>query len=83
MLQCRAPSPKRQRGRDNGKSKSRPCQTQKTGSSEVLLPKRSPEFLAALPISHYGGSSPLLCVRCCFIDPRLLPSLERAEEEKC
>ena len=72
-IECRAPSPKRQRGRDTGKSKSRSCQTQKTGSSEVLLPKRSPEFLGALPISHYGGSSLVLYVRCCFIDPHLLP----------
>ena len=71
--QCRTPSPKCQRGRDDRKSKSRPCQTQKTGSSEVLLPKRSPGFLAALPISHYGGSSLVLWVRCCFIDPRLVP----------
>jgi hypothetical protein len=64
--------PKWQRGGNNRKSKARPRQKQKTGSSEVLLPQRSPGFLAVLPISPHADSPSVLSVRWRFISTRPL-----------
>src|ERR687897_1961749 len=74
------PSPKCQRGRDDRKSKSRPRQTQKTGSSEVLLPQRSPGFLAMLPISPHETPSSVLSVTWRFVNTR--PDLDSTENRQ-